>query len=272
MKKSKPNGPKPPTIHFDFSKKPALKVVKEGSKRKAQRNRIISNLWHRAGIPVQRVISRKDEWTTSEFIEGQTLATQTGTAQLPDSRVQEIAGLLARMHSVKPRIGLGNPKRWKLFEHANHELVRLWRQKGLTSGQALRIAAFLGIRFPKKPVQALAHMDLSSNNLVVRSNNSLAVIDMGGVKQDFRDRELARTMLVLRMPARQRNEFLDAYKSAGGQTDSFFKHRKFWTALELVHQLETINRRLKIVVLTEEKKSLEKTFSEFKKELLDTVS
>ncbi len=194
-----------------------------------------SEVWrllnHRRTSALPRPLLQITRALVVEYVEGVRLDRHLSQAGPAEERRQiRAAGeLLAQLHrGAPPRGYVRSMSEYKRL--LTRMMRRLARQRRLDSKLAERLA---GIEPPGKVRIARTHGDLSPVNLIVTAANGLRAIDVERLAARPVAFDLARTVALWPLTAKQERDLITAYQDGGGRPDHYLAHRSFWTAVAL---------------------------------------
>ena len=212
---------------------------------------ILSRLFARQGLPIQRVLSREGLWTVQGFIEGKSLTEMFGQGRLPPNVIDELARTLAAMHTTTSRKELSTRTWGSMKRDVAKRLTQLTGRQVISLGEGARLARFFWRYWPKKPTQVPSLFDISRNNTIIQPDGKIGLIDLGEMRMIFREYDLGRTLFKLRLTPNEQKQFLMGYRAAGGKTSEFEENKTFWNALILFQRIATLDHRCRKKKMTD---------------------
>jgi aminoglycoside phosphotransferase (APT) family kinase protein len=202
------------------------KYVIENSRFSALRLHLLSKQIQKKqpNLRLQKILQRKGKLLEQNFLDGRILEGQN----LTRVQVQGIGTMLAQLHSVKkpffPRIRHKHTLRRRISF-----LICFISRSGLLSREETRKLR----RFFKQRVKTnkvICHSDMHRGN-IIETSEGLGIIDIGDMHIGYQEHELSKAMVQLGLEDAQREIFLKAYTTAGGNLENYRANQSFWNAL-----------------------------------------
>jgi len=189
---------------------------------------------------VQRVIARRGATLEQNYIRGKIIGDKPVSVRVAN----EVAKILAGMHSVKIPRGLPNPSVDAISKRIGRSIADLRAHHALSPSEANRVMGRFK-EIPKKQSIAICHMDVNKDN-VVELGKSVRIIDIMDARVYFREFDIAKTIFGLRLSPQLEAKFINAYQKAGGDVAGFSTNKKFWMDLVILSKLRAADERRRI--------------------------
>lgn len=187
-------------------------------------------LVHRRTSVLPRPLLRTTRNLLLEYVDGVRLDRHLAGAGRTEERrqIRRAGGILAELHrGTAPAGYVRNLSEYRRL--LTRMLRRLARTQMLDGDVAARLER---IEPPGRVRFARTHGDLQPENLIV-SGAHLRAIDVERLATRPAVFDLARTVQLWPLAAKQEHELVDAYAAAGGRPAGYLSHRSFWLAAAL---------------------------------------
>jgi len=180
-----------------------------------------------AGLPFNRALAFRGTALLEQWMPGRPFA----DADARPRRLREAGALLGRLHRLQlpatPRPAT-NATRARLLRKVEAQLHQLCELALLSANQVSELLSEAAPNLPETLEIGLMHHDFCAENLIVRTDGGLWVVDNEDLRVGPLDGDLARAFLRWPMSSTQRAAFLSGYRRHRSDA-AYWAHARFWS-------------------------------------------
>ncbi len=212
-------------------------------------------------VNLQLVTKRRGRLTRQEYFSGRVIDPKK---EFIPKQLTTIISSVVKLHNSKVPFYLKPFAKYNFLRRVNSSMKRVvW--SGAFSESEIKLCERFFNDVPKGTA-AICHNDIQTGNIIKQKTGKLVLIDFGDASVGLKEAELGRIITRFGWDKKMEKEFLDLYKSNGGDLNLFEKNRNYWIAFGILNNIKRLVQRNIVINSKTQEKLLR-----LKKKLLQTM-